>query len=127
MSQVVENRSRTGSSTAVVAVLGAVSFCHFLNDTLQSLLPAIYPILKGGFNLNFTEIGMLTLTYQITASLLQPVIGRYTDRKPQPYSLPAGMGLTLLGLITLAFARNYIGLLLGAAFHRRISVPQSRG
>ena len=116
MSQVVENRSRTGSSTAVVAVLGAVSFCHFLNDTLQSLLPAIYPILKGGFNLNFTEIGMLTLTYQITASLLQPVIGRYTDRKPQPYSLPAGMGLTLLGLITLAFARNYVGLLLGAAF-----------
>ncbi len=83
---------------------------------MQSLLPAIYPILKGGFNLSFTEIGMLTLTYQITASLLQPLIGLYTDRKPQPYSLPAGMGFTLIGLVTLAFAPNYLGLVTGAAF-----------
>ena len=97
-------------------VLGAISVCHFLNDTMQSLLPAIYPILKGSFNLSFTEIGMLTLTYQITASLLQPLIGLYTDRKPQPYSLPVGMGLTLIGLVTLAFAPNYLSLVMGAAF-----------
>jgi MFS transporter, FSR family, fosmidomycin resistance protein len=116
MSQVIANRPPTGTSTAAVPVLGAISVCHFLNDTMQSLLPAIYPILKGGFNLSFTEIGMLTLTYQITASLLQPLVGLYTDRKPQPYSLPAGMGLTLLGLLTLAFAPNYLGLVIGAAF-----------
>jgi FSR family fosmidomycin resistance protein-like MFS transporter len=96
-------------------VLGAISLCHMINDMLQSLLPAIYPILKGGFDLNFGQIGALTLTYQITASLLQPVIGAYTDKRPQPYSLPIGMGLTLLGLITLAMAANYATLLAGAA------------
>jgi MFS transporter, FSR family, fosmidomycin resistance protein len=96
-------------------VLGAISVCHLLNDMLQSLLPAVYPILKGGFNLSFGQIGALTLTYQITASLLQPVIGMYTDSRPQPYSLPVGMGLTLLGLVTLAFAPSYATLLAGAA------------
>jgi MFS transporter, FSR family, fosmidomycin resistance protein len=116
VNQAVANRSRTGKSTTVVPVLGAISVCHFLNDTMQSLLPSIYPILKGGFNLTFTEIGMLTLTYQVTASLLQPVVGLYTDRRPQPYSLPAGMCLTLIGLITLAFAPNYFVLLIGASF-----------
>jgi FSR family fosmidomycin resistance protein-like MFS transporter len=103
-----------GTSTAAT-VLGAISVCHLLNDMLQSLLPAVYPILKGGFNLNFSQIGALTLTYQITASLLQPVIGAYTDKRPQPYSLPVGMGLTLLGLVTLAFAGSYATLLAGAA------------
>jgi MFS transporter, FSR family, fosmidomycin resistance protein len=80
---------------------------------MQSLLPAIYPILKGGFDLSFAQIGLLTLTYQITASLLQPVVGLYTDHRPQPYSLPFGMGSSLLGLVTLAFAPNYAALLLG--------------
>src|SRR5277367_2591810 len=80
-------------------VLTAVSFCHLLNDLVQSLVPSMYPILKDNFHLDFTRIGMLTLTYQITASLLQPVIGYYTDKKPMPYSLPIGMGFTLVGLL----------------------------
>ena len=97
-------------------VLGAISACHMLNDLLQSLLPAIYPILKGGFDLNFGQIGALTLTYQITASLLQPFIGLFTDKKPLPFSLPFGMGFSMIGLVTLAFAPNYLVLLLGAGF-----------
>lgn len=95
-------------------VLGAISVCHMLNDLLQSLLPAIYPILKGGFDLSFGQIGALTLTYQITASLLQPLIGLFTDKKPLPFSLPFGMGFSMSGLIILAFAPNYLVLLLGA-------------
>jgi FSR family fosmidomycin resistance protein-like MFS transporter len=96
------------------AVLGVVSFCHLLNDMMQALLPAIYPILKGGFDLDFGQIGLLTLTYQILASMLQPLIGLYTDRRPLPYSLPFGMASTLLGLLTLAFAPNYATLLVGS-------------
>jgi MFS transporter, FSR family, fosmidomycin resistance protein len=102
------------TSRTAVSILGAISFCHLLNDMLQVLLPAIYPILKGGFNLDFAQIGLLTLTYQVTASLLQPVIGLYTDRRPQPYSLPVGMGFTLLGLVTLALAPSYAMLLAGS-------------
>jgi FSR family fosmidomycin resistance protein-like MFS transporter len=113
VSQTIALPSKTG--TAVFPVLGAISFCHLLNDMMQALLPAIYPILKGGFDLSFVQIGLLTLTYQIIASLLQPVIGLYTDRKPQPYSLPVGMGLTLVGLLTLATAPSYAFLLAGAA------------
>jgi FSR family fosmidomycin resistance protein-like MFS transporter len=113
MGQTIAVPARNASAAATV--LGAISVCHLLNDMLQSLLPAVYPILKGGFHLNFAQIGALTLTYQITASLLQPVIGSYTDRRPQPYSLPIGMGLTLLGLLTLAVAPSYATLLAGAA------------
>jgi FSR family fosmidomycin resistance protein-like MFS transporter len=105
----------TKAASAAFPILGAVSFCHLLNDMMQSLLPAIYPILKGGFDLNFGQIGLLTLTYQITASLLQPLIGLYTDQRPQPYSLPVGMGFSLLGLVTLALAPSYAILLPGAA------------
>ena len=96
-------------------VLAAISFSHFLNDLIQSLILAIYPLLKGSFDLNFTQIGLITLTYQITASILQPVVGLYTDKHPQPYSLATGMSCTLLGLLTLAFAPNYPTLLLAAA------------
>jgi FSR family fosmidomycin resistance protein-like MFS transporter len=96
-------------------VLAAVSFCHVLNDMMQSLLPAIYPILKTSFHLNFTQIGFITLTFQITASLLQPVIGHYTDRRPLPYSLPIGMVFTLFGLLLLAVAPTFPLLLLAAA------------
>ena len=92
-------------------ILGAISFCHFLNDMLQSLIPAIYPQLKSAFSLNYSQIGLITLTYQITASLLQPAVGFYTDHRPQPYSLAIGMGCTLLGLLTLSSAPSY-GLLL---------------
>ena len=89
-------------NATVYPVLGAISFCHTLNDMLQSLLPAIYPILKGGYDLSFSQVGLLTLTYQITASLLQPVVGLYTDKRPMPFSLAVGMGFTLIGLLLLA-------------------------
>lgn len=96
-------------------VLSAISFAHFLNDMIQSLILAIYPMLKGGFNLSFTQIGMLTLTYQITASLLQPVVGLYTDKHPRPHSLAIGMGFTLAGLLLLSVAPTYGVLLVAAA------------
>ena len=96
-------------------VLGAISFSHFLNDMIQSLILAIYPLLKAEFLLSFTQIGLITLTYQITASILQPVVGLYTDHSPKPYSLSVGMGCTLTGLIVLALASNYGTLLIAAA------------
>ena len=97
------------------AVLGTISFCHFLNDMIQSLLPAIYPILKGNFHLDFGQVGMITFVNQLTASLLQPVIGTYTDKRPQPYSLTIGMGFTLCGLVMLSLANSYPYILLAAA------------
>src|ERR1700678_4402047 len=100
----------------LLRVLAAVSFCHLVNDMLQSLLPSIYPILKTSFHLNFGQIGLLTLTFQITASILQPFIGQYTDRKPLPYSLPVGMVFTLVGLLLLAVAPSFALLLLAASF-----------
>jgi FSR family fosmidomycin resistance protein-like MFS transporter len=100
----------------IFRVLVAVSFCHLLNDTMQSLLPSIYPILKTAFHLNFGQIGLLTLTFQMTASILQPFIGLFTDRKPMPYSLPLGMVFTLLGLLLLSVAPTFGLLLLAAAF-----------
>src|SRR6266849_6914193 len=99
----------------VYKVLAAISVCHLLNDMMSSLLPAIYPLLKSSFNLNFAQVGLITLTYQTTASLLQPLIGFYTDRKPTPYSLPVGMGLTLAGLLFLSIAGNFATLLMAAA------------
>src|SRR5271170_4034387 len=96
-------------------VLGAISFSHFLNDMMQSLIIAIYPLLKGEFSLSFAQIGVITLTYQICASVLQPVIGIYTDKHPKPYSLSVGMGFTLIGMATLAFASNYASILAAAA------------
>ncbi len=105
----------TSEEKTMFRVLAAVSFCHVLNDMMQSLLPSIYPILKSSFHLNFTQIGFITLTFQITASLLQPVIGHYTDRKPMPYSLPIGMVFTLVGLLLLAISPTFSLLLLAAA------------
>jgi MFS transporter, FSR family, fosmidomycin resistance protein len=98
-----------------VAILAAISFCHLLNDMMQSLLPAIYPILKSRFLLDFGQIGLITLTYQIIASLLQPFIGHYTDRRPQPYSLAIGMSFTLAGMVLLARANGFPPLLAAAA------------
>jgi len=103
------------SQTASFRILSAISLSHFLNDTIQSLLFAIYPLLKTSFHLNFTQIGMLSLVYQLSASVLQPVVGFYTDQNPKPYSLAAGMGCTLCGLLLLAVAWNYGLLLLAAA------------
>jgi FSR family fosmidomycin resistance protein-like MFS transporter len=96
-------------------VLGAISFSHFLNDMMQSLIVAIYPLLKGEFHLSFVQIGVITLTYQLCASVLQPLIGIYTDKHPKPYSLSIGMGFTLTGMMTLAFAPNYASVLAAAA------------
>ena len=104
----------SGSQKTLLRVLAAVSFCHLINDMVQSLLPSIYPILKSSFHLDFGQIGLITLTFQITASLLQPFIGMFTDRRPMPYSLPIGMSCTLVGLVMLAFAPTF-GLLLLAA------------
>jgi MFS transporter, FSR family, fosmidomycin resistance protein len=113
LSTVVDTQRKSGGP--VVAVLGAISFCHLLNDMIQSLLPAVYPILKGGFNLSFAQIGLLTFVYQATASLLQPIVGAYTDRHPKPYSLPVGMLFSLSGLVTIAVAQNYPVLVMGSA------------
>jgi len=97
------------------AVIGGISFAHMLNDMIQSLILAIYPILKNSFHLSFAQVGLITLTYQLTASLLQPLVGMVTDRRPMPYSLPVGMGFTLCGLLLLAVAPNFPVLLLAAA------------
>jgi FSR family fosmidomycin resistance protein-like MFS transporter len=99
----------------VVAILIAASVCHCLNDTIQSLLPAIYPVLKTGFQLDFGEIGLITFVFQLTASLLQPVVGQFTDRRPKPFSLPIGMGFSLVGLLLLSIAPSYWILLVAAA------------
>lgn len=95
-------------------ILFAVSFCHFLNDTIQSLILAIYPLLKSSLNLNFTQIGLITLVFQLTASMLQPLVGIYTDKKPKPYSLVVGMGFTFIGLLLLASADSFVGVLIAA-------------
>jgi FSR family fosmidomycin resistance protein-like MFS transporter len=96
-------------------VIGAISFSHFLNDMIQSLLLAIYPLLKDNFHLSFVQIGLITLTFQVTASLLQPLVGLYTDRHPKPYSLVIGMSSSLCGLLLLSVAPNFGVLLVAAA------------
>jgi len=95
-------------------ILGAISLSHFLNDLMQSLLLAIYPLFKSQFDLSFAQVGLITLCFQLTASILQPVVGQVTDRKPMPYSLLLGMSFTFSGLMLLAFAPSYIYLLAGA-------------
>ena len=105
----------TARAGTALGVLAAVSSSHFLNDLIQSLLPSIYPILKSNYALDFGQIGLLTFTYQLTASLLQPLVGAYTDRRPLPYSLPFGMGFTLCGLLLLSQAGSFPMLLLAAA------------
>jgi len=98
-----------------LAVLIAISFCHMLNDTMQSLLVSIYPMLKENYALDFGQVGLITLTFQVTASLLQPLIGLYTDHRPRPYALAVGMASTLIGLLLLSYATSYPMLLLAAA------------
>lgn len=115
----VADSNPIGTSAAAPArvsfkALGAISVGHAINDMMQSVLLALYPVLQGKFSLSFVQIGLITLVFQCSASLLQPLIGRYTDRRPQPYSLPLGMGSTLLGLILLAFTWNFASLLLAA-------------
>jgi MFS transporter, FSR family, fosmidomycin resistance protein len=101
---------------AVFSILLALSFCHLLNDMIASLVPAIYPLFKDSFSLNFAQVGLITLTYQCTASIFQPLVGIYTDRHPRPYSLAAGMGFTLGGLVFLSYASSFALILAAAAF-----------
>ena len=96
-------------------VLAGISFSHFLNDTMQSLISSVYPILKDNYALDFTQIGLITLAFQFTASLLQPVVGHFTDKKAQPFSLAVGMGFTFFGLLLLSVAQHYLVILVAAA------------
>lgn len=99
----------------VFPILFAISFSHLLNDTIQSLIPAIYPVIKESYQLNFTQIGLITLTFQMAASLFQPFVGLYTDKKPQPYSLAVGMTFTLIGLISLSLSSGFYMMLISVA------------
>lgn len=110
-----KNISYSTAGRTSFGVLGAISVAHLLHDMIQSLMLAIYPLLREDFSLDFVQIGMITLTYQITASLLQPLIGHFTDKHPQPWSLPLGMGFTLCGVILLAMAGNFGMVLIAAA------------
>jgi FSR family fosmidomycin resistance protein-like MFS transporter len=100
---------------AVFSIILALSFSHFLNDTMQSLVPALYPMMKDSYGLSFAQIGLITLAMQVVSSLLQPMVGLFADHRPQPYSLAAGMGATLVGLLLLANAGSFLMLLLAAA------------
>jgi FSR family fosmidomycin resistance protein-like MFS transporter len=97
--------------TTIYSILLMISFSHLLNDTIQSLIPSIYPLVKRSFHLNFSQVGLITFTFQMAASLLQPMVGTYTDRKPQPFSLVTGMGITLIGLLLLSHASSFPFLL----------------
>ena len=111
---VAEAPSRAAMAGPAYIVLAGISFSHFLNDTMQSLIASVYPILKDNYALDFTQIGMITLAFQFTASLLQPAIGYFTDKKAQPFSLAVGMGFTFFGLLLLSIAHHY-GIILIAA------------
>ena len=102
-----ESQTAAGSHKTFFGILLALSASHMINDTLQSLLPSIYPILKNSFRLTYTQVGLITLCYQLTASILQPLVGRFTDRHPKPYSLAFGMAMTLAGLVFLSRAASY--------------------
>jgi FSR family fosmidomycin resistance protein-like MFS transporter len=118
---VVEDMASDGAVKAAIAagpayvVLAGISFSHFLNDTMQSLIASVYPILKESYALDYTQIGLITLAFQFTASLLQPVIGHMTDKKAQPFSLALGMGFTFFGLLLLSVAARYPVILIAAA------------
>ena len=100
----------------IFPILLAISFSHMLNDTIQSLIPSIYPIVKTKFNLNFSQVGLITFTFQLAASLLQPFVGNYTDKKPQAYSLALAMAFTLVGLVFLSLAESFLSTILSVAF-----------
>src|SRR3970040_130016 len=104
----------TQAASTTFSVILTLSFCHLLNDMMQSLVPALYPILKSSYGLTFRQVGLITLAFQCTASMLQPLVGLYTDRHPQPYSLTAGISLTLVGLLLMSRASTYTAILLAA-------------
>jgi FSR family fosmidomycin resistance protein-like MFS transporter len=100
----------------VYPILFTISFAHLINDMLQSVIPSIYPLIKGEFHLTFAQVGLIAFTFQIIASILQPFVGFYTDRKPRPFSLPVGMGLTLTGLLIASMASSYYVVLIAVSF-----------
>ena len=106
-------KSDTGTAFVILSLLGT---SHMLNDMLQSIIPAVYPLLKNSLLLNFTQIGLITLVFQLSSSLFQPVVGVITDKRPQPYSLPIGMGLTMTGILLLAFAGSFTQVLFAVFF-----------
>src|SRR5262245_60853332 len=110
----VSSRATSATVGTTFSVILSLSFCHLLNDMMQSLVPALYPILKSSYGLTFSQVGLITLAFQFTASMLQPVVGLYTDRHPQPYSLTAGISLTLVGLLLMSRASTYAAILLAA-------------
>lgn len=103
-------------NTTTFRILFIISFGHFINDMLQAVVPSVYPIIKSTYSLSFSQVGLITLTYQLTASILQPFVGLYTDKKPKPYSLIVGMGSTLTGLVLVSFASSYYQMLVAVAF-----------
>src|SRR5436190_12147073 len=106
-------RMTTAAAATALPVLFALSLSHFLNDMMQQLVPAIYPIIKPAYGLDYGQIGLISFAFQICASMFQPVVGYYTDKKPQAFSLVLGMGSSLLGLIVLGYAGSFPQLLLG--------------
>src|SRR6266446_2408517 len=110
----VSSRAVTPAIGTTFTVILSLSFCHLLNDLMQSLVPALYPILKSSYGLSFSQVGLITLAFQCTASMLQPLVGLYTDRHPRPYSLTVGIGLTLVGLLLMSRASGYPAILLAA-------------
>lgn len=114
-SSAIPETGRLQGSATVYPILFAISFSHMLNDVIQSVIPAVYPLLKENYVLTFTQIGIITLVFQLTASLLQPFVGLYTDKRPTPWSLPLGMLFSLAGLLFLAWASDYIHILLSVS------------
>jgi FSR family fosmidomycin resistance protein-like MFS transporter len=107
-------RAAEGVRNSALGILFALTACHLINDSIQALIPAIYPLLKSSFDLSFAQIGLITFTFQLVSSLFQPVVGLYTDRHPQPYSLVTGMSITLVGLVALALAPSYYAVVAAA-------------
>lgn len=105
----MKTTSQTGTAFAILSMLAV---CHMLNDMLQSIISAVYPLLKDSLLLNFTQIGLITLVFQLSSSIFQPVVGLITDRRPQPYSLPIGMAFSMIGILSLSFAGSFIHVLI---------------
>ena len=115
VSDVAQASMKASATGPAYVVLGGISLSHFLNDTMQSLIASVYPILKDNYALDFAQIGLITLAFQFTASLLQPVVGHFTDKKAQPFSLSIGMASTFFGLLLLSVAHHYVVILIAAA------------
>jgi len=110
-----ESQTKKLAKETIFSILLTISFSHLLNDTIQSLIPSIYPLVKNSFHLSFSQVGLITFTFQIAASILQPVVGSYTDKKPHPFSLAIGMSFTLAGLVLLSLAATYYFVLIAVA------------